>query len=247
MPPVEETEAMRRGSRIEDTAKQLYAELTGHIVMEAIAICSQNPRLMASLDGITMEMDHCVEIKRMKLEYHQQVGDGECPRLYYGQLQHTMMCTGHADMVIFSVQANDQDQIYSSHCLTVARDEEYIAKLYEACKAALHCLDTNTPPPLIERDYRKRQDQSYEAAEEYLMVAKKKRDEGKREYEDAKKKLIELSGGLNTMGLFTRLTNYTLPGKIDYKAIPELASVDLEKYRKPPTLAWRISIGDSEE
>ena len=39
--------------------------------------------------------------------------------------------------------------------------------------------------------------------------------------------------------------NYSLvaqerKGSVDYKAIPELASVNTDLYRKPPTIAWKL-------
>lgn len=34
--------------------------------------------------------------------------------------------------------------------------------------------------------------------------------------------------------------NYLRLGNIEYKEIPELKAVNLEKYRKPPVICWRL-------
>jgi len=53
--------------------------------------------------------------------------------------------------------------------------------------------------------------------------------------------LIEMAQGSNCRGGGIKLSKVVSKGTIDYKAIPELAGVDLEKYRKKPTECWKIT------
>lgn len=58
---------------------------------------------------------------------------------------------------------------------------------------------------------------------------------------ELRNKLITLSEGKNSCdenGYIFK--SYTIKGRVEYEKIPEITSLDLEKYRKPATLAWKI-------
>lgn len=54
-------------------------------------------------------------------------------------------------------------------------------------------------------------------------------------------KLKEVSEGKPSMYGSFSYAFIERKGSIDYSLIPELKSVDMEQYRKPPTLVWRLS------
>ena len=83
---------------------------------------------------------------------------------------------------------------------------------------------------------------------EWLTKAQKWR-EAKRELEKWKEiedalrlELIQLAGDNDASGGGIKLAKSTRKGLVDYEKIPELQGVDLDKYRKPTAVAWRILI-----
>ena len=54
-------------------------------------------------------------------------------------------------------------------------------------------------------------------------------------------KLKRLSNNQNSFGSIYRFSQYERSGTIDYKAIPELQTVDLELYRKAPVISWKLT------
>jgi len=55
-----------------------------------------------------------------------------------------------------------------------------------------------------------------------------------------KKELIALSQEKNTCGYEYYLQQEIRKGSVDYSAIPELKTVNLEQYRKSPIISWRL-------
>ncbi len=54
-------------------------------------------------------------------------------------------------------------------------------------------------------------------------------------------KLKELSMGKSSMGSIYRFVLHERKGTIDYLAIPELKAIDLELYRKPSGVMWKLT------
>ena len=121
-------EAMKEGTRLEPIARDLYIEKTG---IKVIPLCLQDKKdswIIASMDGITEDFKHIVEIKCGKSAYW-QAHKGIVPDYYYGQLQHQMMITGLKE-VDYWCYWPDQKPILQN----IKRDEIYIKSLYKAEK-----------------------------------------------------------------------------------------------------------------
>ena len=58
---------------------------------------------------------------------------------------------------------------------------------------------------------------------------------------EAMKELIELSDGVSSFGNGYTFEQIQREGSVDYKAIPELKGVDLNKYRKESINYWKLS------
>jgi hypothetical protein len=66
-----------------------------------------------------------------------------------------------------------------------------------------------------------------------------------KEIEDTlRQELILLAGDNGTAGGGIQLSKSMRKGLVDYEKIPELKGVDLEQYRKPSAIAWRILLLD---
>ena len=82
------------------------------------------------------------------------------------------------------------------------------------------------------------------AYEQALAAAKA----AKAEEERTKAALMALCGtAAKTEGFGCVVKRYTVKGRVDYTAIPELAAVDLDSYRKPPTESIKIALPKSKE
>lgn len=56
----------------------------------------------------------------------------------------------------------------------------------------------------------------------------------------AREALIMATGGLEYEGYGVKVSQVERKGVVEYKAIPELAEVNLEDYRKPGTVYWTV-------
>jgi len=118
-------EKMRLGTLLEPKARDLYIEETGILVEPLCLQSKEYSWLIASMDGITDDYDHIVEIKCGKSAYW-QANKGKVPSYYYGQLQHQLMITG-LDAVDYWCYWPGYDGILQ----TVNRDEPYIRRLLQ--------------------------------------------------------------------------------------------------------------------
>lgn len=82
-----ENDAMRRGTRLEPFARELFCMETGIEVKPDVII---KDWAMASLDGISECKRYVVEIKCPGKNYHDMAKSDTIPLHYYGQLQHQM-------------------------------------------------------------------------------------------------------------------------------------------------------------
>ncbi len=102
------------------------------------------------------------------------------------------------------------------------------------------CLMTRTPPEPAEDDYVERDDAVWiECAHRWKDVGRH-RKALEQEEEELRQQLVFLSGETNSRGGGISICQVTRKGNVDYSSIPELKSIDLDKYRKPSTSSWRI-------
>ncbi len=237
-PPIEENLAMRRGKELEPIAREHFNNIGGVKFMPAVVVHSEYPWMMASLDGLNETYSNSIEIKCAGQKDHQIALSGNIPEKYYPQLQHQMAVTGHATMWYISF---DGENVVST---VVQRDDEYIAKLIEAEKEFKRCLDTLTPPPLTEKDYVQREDEEWIMYSHWYQYEKKRMEEAKKNMENYREKLLELSNGQNTKGCGVTVQKIVSKGRVDYNRMVDDLQIDVEKYRKEKTETWRIDLND---
>jgi putative phage-type endonuclease len=129
-------EAMKKGTRLEPIARDLYISETG---IEVVPLCLQDkkyPWIIASMDGITEDFTHIVEIKCGKSAYWQARKRIGPPDYYYGQLQHQMMITGLKEVDYFCYWPGE-----TSVLQVVKRDENYIKSMFRAEQAFMRRLN----------------------------------------------------------------------------------------------------------
>ena len=95
-------DAMERGKRLEPVARQAYVEHSG-IGVEPLCVQSrQHAWMRASLDGLSADGHHVVEIKCPGEKDHSLAASGIVPGKYYPQLQHILAVTGLAEIFYWS-------------------------------------------------------------------------------------------------------------------------------------------------
>ncbi len=225
--------AMRRGTELEEPARQRFTQLTGIKMTPFVCLHDDYDYLMASLDGIDASGSKILEIKCPGSKDHQTALQGKIPDKYKYQLQHQMMCTGVAIMFYFSFDGQN------GKIIEVERDQSMIDHMLEEENKFYQKMVNKEAPELTPKDFVKMTDPSWkEAALQYINLDKqiKSLDDQKKIYRDM---LIAQTNGNPAMCEFLRLSKSFRKGGIDEeKAIQD--GVDLNKYRKPMTMTWTI-------
>ena len=103
-------------------------------------------------------------------------------------------------------------------------------------------LDTDTPPPLTEADSVQRDDDLWQAAAAAYLAAKKLADEADGRIEQARKALVDLIRHPRESGAGVSVVKLWKAGNVDYKAIPELRGVNLDRYRLKGREEVRVTV-----
>lgn len=228
------SQATEFGKANEPIARSLYEKMTGNLVAPEVVFHKDISYLMASLDGLSIDGDIAVEIKCVGKEDHELAKKGLVPEKYIPQLQHQLMCLGHDQMHYFSYLSGE------GIIVNVAKDEAYQAKLLEKLAEFWSCIESFTSPPMTEDDYVEK-DQNWEQIAKDLFHIKQVIKNYELQHDFLEEKLRELSAGESSIAGNFRFAKSIRKGSVDYTAIPELANVDLDQYRKAPTYTWRLS------
>ena len=121
----------------------------------------------------------------------------------------------------------------------VKRDEDYIAQLRKKEAKFWECVESFEEPALTDLDFRERDKEWATRAEALWEIEERIREETKIA-KGLKDELKSLSDGLNSRCGEFMFTGSTRKGLVDYGMIPELSGVDLDRYRKNPTVAWSL-------
>ena len=231
---VEDNKWMARGREMEPQAREAYERETGEIMFPTVEFSAEKEFMMASMDGINLERSMAVEIKCSGRAKHEEALSGKIPACYFPQLQHQLFVCGLDRMHYYSYDG------VRGVILEVARDDFYISDMIEKEEAFYknHML-TGIPPEEVEK-YIERTDK------EWLERAKKAREYAhlvtyyEKLYEAERQALIELSGNVSCKGEGILLHKTMRKGTVQYKNIPEIKGVDLEKYRGNGSISWSI-------
>jgi len=226
------TGPMQRGLDLEPIARDAFCIDTGLDMTPGVFV---KGFAMASIDGITRDGKIAVEIKCPGERNHMIAALGQVPHIYYPQLQHIMYVVGLDSIYYYSFDGVDGVNI------VVHRDNDYIDKMLEKEIEFYNSLTSKTPPvdKYIERD----DDLWKHVAERYTMISQK-RKELEKEEEELKTQLISMSDAKNCKGHGVSVCSYKRKGSVQYDKIPELQSIDLDKYRSEEKTMYRVHIGN---
>jgi len=231
-----ETEGMRRGKRLEPIASQKFTEKTGIQIFPRTIVHKEKEWMIASLDGMDLYKKILVEIKCPNKEDHELAKCGKIPEKYFPQLQHQLEVAGLGSGYYFSFDGED------GTIIEFEKDENFVKELVKKEEIFLECILTFTPPRLTSKDRIKQTSEQWKyLAEEWIKI-KKELEEKEERKKCIEEMLFDICGETSAEGGGISITNYFRRGNVEYKNIPELKNVDLEKYRKQGSFIKRISI-----
>jgi len=229
----EVNDKMREGSLMEEEARNFFNKPRYEDFSPIVALHSENEWAMASFDGLNGCHD-ILEIKCGKKSY-EQAKEGIIPDYYMSQLQHQIYIADHDRASYFCYISRSQNVL-----IVVKRDDAFIEKMIEAEKKFFDCLMNFSPPPLTDRDFTVRTDPHFiEKADKYSLI-KRERQRLEQEEDALRDELIRESGGLSVKVSGLTISKSPRRGNIEYNAIPELKSIDLNKYRKKSIEVWTV-------
>lgn len=235
-PPKEMNFAMSEGKRKEESARKRFSEIIGKNIQPDVIIHPTYNYLLASLDGISEDRQIICEIKHPGRKDHEEALEGRVPEKYYPQVQMQMEVSGLPLNHYFSCYGED------ACVVIVERNRAFIDKMMPLLHDFYKCMITFKPPELTERDYEDKSSDNmwYNVSHDYKKI-KQRIEEMQEQEEILRKQLIELSHDRNCRGNGISVRKSVRVGNVDYKAIPELKLIDLDKYRKEPITCWTIN------
>lgn len=122
----EDNDATRFGKESEEMARQIFEEMSGHIVFpNKMYVHKKHDWLRASLDGIDLDEKVMVEIKMANKKDHILASMQKIPPKYFPQCQHQMMVLDLPEMFYFSCHKKE------GIIVKLSRDQPYIDDMFE--------------------------------------------------------------------------------------------------------------------
>jgi putative phage-type endonuclease len=231
------TPPMQHGTKLEPEARAAYETHTGNLMQPLVL--NEGP-YSASLDGINLKGDLIVEIKcpfRGKTSpLWKEATEGRVPGHYNAQIQHQFMVSG-ASTAHFWVYVEGEGML-----ITLKRDEELMSLIREAWDDFQQYLDADTPPPLTEADSAQRTDAAWAEAAKAYLEAKQAADKTDTALEAARKALVGLLRHPRESGEGVNVVKLWKAGNVDYKQIPELRGVNVDRYRGKGREEVRVTV-----
>jgi putative phage-type endonuclease len=233
----EVTPPMQHGTKLEPEARAAYETHTGQIMNPLVLM---DGAYSASLDGINLAGDLIVEIKcpfrGKEAPLWKEAREGRIPCHYNAQVQHQLMVSG-ASTAHFWCYAEGEGVL-----ITVRRDEEVMSLIRDAWDDFQQYLDTDSPPPLTDADSQQREDVAWSQAAQAYLEAKRQADTADERLEAARKALVGLLRHPRESGAGVNVVKLWKAGNVDYKAIPQLKGVNLDRYRGKGREEVRVSV-----
>jgi predicted phage-related endonuclease len=155
----------------------------------------------------------------------QSAAANEVPEPYFYQLQHQLMVTGAALGHLYIFDGTE------GALVEVKPESRSWKRIRSDWDAFWQFLERDQPPPLTERDTRKRDDVTWKQAAEAYIRAKQAAESAEAALDTAKQQLTALTQHPSESGFGVTVTRYWKKGAVDYRRVPELKGADLENYR----------------
>lgn len=209
---------------------QLKSE--GQDFVPCVAYFEMEPRFIASLDGVCGDtILECKYTESKKIV--DQLYAGKIPDVYSAQIQWQFFVTGLSKALLCVVYngelikcAVERNQAFIDEMLPIV--QEFLERM-EMGSLPMRGLET---PMMME----------IKNLKEEAQYLKSLADQFEEKAEHLAKSILDDLKADHITGLGLTIQMVERQGSVDYKAIPELANVNLEKYRKPSSKYLKISV-----
>jgi putative phage-type endonuclease len=235
-PQPDVTAAMAHGTATEPLARDAYERLTGHVMQPLVMVDGD---YSASLDGITLDGRLVLEVKAPKSKDSKILSEARAGRIpidIYWQVQHQLLVS-RADLAHLFV-FDGADGIL----LEQKPEPEVWDTIREDWNGFMEFIALDRPPPLTEKDTVIRTDELWQAAAEAFLALRAEAEAAATRLDEAKARLIGLATHVSEKGFGVNVSRFWKIGGVDYKKVPELTGVDLEKYRGAGREEVRVSL-----
>lgn len=241
--PDEDNFIQALGHKFEKVARARMEIELGMSLPAEVAERKDMPFFRSSFDGINTKEKVFVEIKYVGKEKFDNVKQGQLPPPHFTQMQHQFFVAGNftAYYVCYTLTKNRQD-IDEFQFIPVKPDEKYILHYVERALEFWHQVQNKIEPELSASDKKMlKSGKAVGLAKAFLEKTNLiKKLEG--EQKKLREQLIELATGRKSqVAELLTLTPSIRKGNVQYKNIPELKDVDLDKYRGSNSLSWTFT------
>ena len=239
IPEEASNDAMERGKRLEPFIRERFIKSYGLNMTPMVVESSEYTFLGASLDGISDCRKYILEVKTGGKKLYDMALEEVIPEYYMDQIQQQLLVTA-ADKCFYVVGGEDETK---DIVIEVFPDPRFAKEYIPVAREFWRCIAFNEPPALKDSDYKDMsEDESWKiCADEYKFACEQiKKIEETKEY--WRKKLLEMCRDQNCLGNGIKIMKTVMRGRVDYDAIPEIKGVDLDKYRKGSSTAWKILV-----
>lgn len=232
---------MQHGIDTEPAARAYAENRLGDDFTPAVYV---NGRYSASLDGINFDGTMGIEIK-CPISADSKLFDMTTPpeilakaTHYWYQLVHQFYCVPSMKRLAFVVYHEARQNIIVMERPEAERYFPYLLKEWEAFTKAMH------------DDVRPVEEEWDDSDEFQNLVQAYKLQKLKVEAEEAALKIVDeqiknyakSTGKEKVAGFGATVTLVTRQGNVDYKKVPELKGLDLDKYRGKTTTYWMVKV-----
>lgn len=224
---------MQRGIQLEPIARNFFNKKMGLNLQPKVFVHLKHDWMIASLDGVSEDGSIAVEIKCNGPKTHSEAVEGKVPDYYYCQLQHQMEVLNINRIYYLSYVENEENSVI----LNIEKDDKIIEKIIEKEKEFHDCIVNFSPPS---QDYVEKNDLEWNIHVEEWKELKSKIDILEEQEKSKRELIIRMAEGKNCIGSGIKIFKEVKKGSINYKIIPEVERISLEKYRNPPIEYWKI-------
>lgn len=235
------------GNEIEPKIRSLYSIMTGIDFQVALMEMEGFP-LRSSLDGICPNKEILIEIKLLGKEDYEGSLKGKVPERYYPQMQQQLLVSkGKVNRLIgypySKYKETKKIELENLSIVEVTPDIPYQETMMTEClKFWKHVTDKKPPIPSA-KDYKTLR--GYAAKVKYWKQLKEDADIIAEKMEQVRAEIIAAAVKANHPRFVcagVRIRQESRAGSVNYKNIPELKGVNLDKYRGAGSVFWKMEI-----
>lgn len=236
-------EAMRRGQEMEPKARKWAEVAFGELFEPCVYEHPFIDRMAASLDGVSKCEEIVIEIK-CGIKSHEMALKGEIPDYYKWQMYHQMEVMNVDKIFYISYQSDDDVEVIPFFREDVLIEQLIIAEKHFYENHMMTGAPPNSKPKEHVEDVSLCPDERRKDRIRRLFLnirqLKSEVEELERMIEEDKKELIDLTLGCSIVLDEFKCTKIEVKGPVEYKRIEALKDVNLDDYRGPSRIQWRI-------